>query len=179
MRFVLTSLGTKPAPEVAVFSSRGPDPINPAILKPDVIAPGVDVLAAVPPFTKIKVGDYELVTDYAFKSGTSLAAPHVSGVAALLKAVHPDWSPAAIRSALMTTAYTINNNGTTLTNQFYVVVGSRVEPTTLTFTKKYQKLSFTVSVEIDGIAPPETYGYLKWIDQRNRTISSPIVVLIS
>ncbi|KAK8642546.1 hypothetical protein V6N13_011886 [Hibiscus sabdariffa] len=46
MRFVLTSLGTKLAPQVAVFSSRGPDPINPNILKPDIIAPGVDVLAA-------------------------------------------------------------------------------------------------------------------------------------
>ena len=59
------------------------------------------------------------------------------------------------------------------------MVKVKVEPSTLTFTKKYQKLSFVLIVEIDGTAPPETYGYLKWIDQRNRTLSSPIVVLIS
>ncbi|KAK8704472.1 hypothetical protein V6N13_048094 [Hibiscus sabdariffa] len=55
-----------------------------------------------------------------------------------------------------------------------------VDPITLSFTKKFQKQSFVVSVEIDGNAPPKpTYGYLKWIDQRNRTVSSPIVALIS
>ncbi|KAE8658938.1 putative Subtilisin-like serine protease 2 [Hibiscus syriacus] len=287
MRFVLTSLGTKPAPEVAYFSSSGPNPISPGILKPDVIAPGVDVLAAVPPFPKIRIGDYTSVTEYALSSGTSMSTPHVAGVAALLKAASPNWSPAAIRSALMTTAYTINNNGTTLTNQLYdgpatpldygaghinpnkavdpgliydmdtqdyidflcglgyndtemravlrrnqwnctqnktdlnypsfvavfkeepnsprvknfsrvvtnvgddqsvfqAVIGNStwlrviVELNTLTFTTKYQTQSFVVSVEIDGNAPPEpTYGYLKWIDQRNRIVSSPIVALIS
>ncbi|KAE8683333.1 putative Subtilisin-like serine protease 2 [Hibiscus syriacus] len=119
MRFVLTSLGTKPVPEVAYFSSRGPNPISPGILKPDVSAPDADVLAAVPPFPKIRIGDYTLVTDYTFNSGTSMSTSHVAGVAALLKAADPNWSTAAIRSALMTTAYTINN-GATLTNQLYV-----------------------------------------------------------
>ncbi|KAF6160162.1 hypothetical protein GIB67_016598 [Kingdonia uniflora] len=51
MKFVITKLGTKPSPQVAFFSSRGLDPINPGILKPDILAPGVDVLAAVSPTT--------------------------------------------------------------------------------------------------------------------------------
>ncbi|KAE8727981.1 putative Subtilisin-like serine protease 2 [Hibiscus syriacus] len=118
MRFVLTSFGTKPAPQVAYFSSRGPNPISPNILKPNIIAPGVDVLAAIPPTIQVQYLDnYLLGSDYALYSGTSMAAPHVAGVTALLKAVHPEWSPSAIRSALMTTAYTIDNNGTILTDQ--------------------------------------------------------------
>ncbi|KAI6703008.1 hypothetical protein NL676_012144 [Syzygium grande] len=110
MRFLQTKLGTTPVPQVADFSSRGPDPINPSILKPDILAPGVDILAAVVPTRPFgKVGPYYLVIDYAISSGTSMAAPHVAGVAALLKAVHKDLSPAAIKSAMMTTAYTMDN----------------------------------------------------------------------
>ena len=86
------------APEVADFSSRGPSITNGGdILKPDLSAPGVDVIAAVaPPF------NYERSWDA--YSGTSMSSPHVAGVAALLKDAHPGWSPAAIKSALMTTA---------------------------------------------------------------------------
>ncbi|GMI91145.1 Subtilisin-like Serine protease 1.7 [Hibiscus trionum] len=285
MRFVLTRLGTKPAPQVAYFSSRGPDPINPNILKPDVIAPGADVLAAYPPIKPVQLFDnYALASDYALLSGTSMSAPHVAGVTALLKAVHPEWSPAAIRSALMTTAYTTDNNGTTLTDEatnlpatpldygaghinpnkamdpgliydidwqgyvdflcglgysvtemkaiirqsqwncsdegtdvnypsfvamfnasspnvknftrvvtnvgdgqsvYHAVVETtygmmiRVEPTALTFTNKYQKKNFVVSVQAYGKTPPVTYGYLKWVDQNGHIVSSPVVVLNS
>ncbi|KAK6278257.1 hypothetical protein POUND7_018580 [Theobroma cacao] len=285
MRFVLTSFGTKPAPQVAEFSSKGPDPVNPNILKPDIIAPGVQVLAAFPPLIPVgEIGNYPVASDYALLSGTSMSAPHVAGVTALLKAVHPEWSPAAIRSALMTTADTIDNNGTTLTNEltnlpgtplefgaghinpnkamspgliydidwqgyvdflcglgyndaemrailrqsqwncsqegtdlnypsFVAIFGKngsspnvknftrvvtnveddqsvyqavaetpngmsiRVEPGTLTFTKKYQKQTYVVSVEMDSKAPPVAYGYLKWIDQNNHVVASPVVVL--
>ncbi|XP_051118750.1 subtilisin-like protease SBT1.5 [Andrographis paniculata] len=106
MSFRGTELGVKPAPVVASFSARGPSLESPYILKPDVIAPGVNILAAWPD----DVSPTELPTDtrrteFNVASGTSMSCPHVSGIAALLKGAHPDWSPAMIRSALMTTAY--------------------------------------------------------------------------
>ena len=281
MRFMLTKLGAKPAPQVASFSSRGLDPINPGVLKPDILAPGVDVLAAFTPNRPfIEIGNYMLVTDYALASGTSMATPHVAGVAALLKAVHKEWSPAAIRSAIMTTAYTIDNTGSILKdestglpatpldfgaghidanramdpglvydmdvqdyieflcglgydekqmksilrrsqwncsqeptdlnypsfmaifnnetvkkfNRVVTNVGDEeavyhanlklptgmkitIEPSTLTFTGKYQKQNFVLSIETDKEAPGMVYGFLNWIDQHNHTVSSPIVVI--
>ena len=85
---------------MATFSSRGPGPVQ-DILKPDVTAPGVNILAGHTPDAIATVSG----ENFSFLSGTSMAAPHVAGVAALLKQGHPDWSPAAIKSALMTTAY--------------------------------------------------------------------------
>ncbi|CAN0863072.1 Subtilisin-like protease SBT1.6 [Linum grandiflorum] len=118
VKFQLTNIGVKPAPQVAEFSCRGPDPVNPTILKPDVLAPGVEILAAYPGWIPyMTFGEYKLITDYAFKSGTSMAAPHVAGLAALLKSLHRDWSPAAVKSAIMTTSYTVDNAGGILTDQ--------------------------------------------------------------
>lgn len=113
-----TQIGIRPAPVVASFSARGPNPESPEILKPDIIAPGLNILAAWPDH----VGPSGLPTDHRktefnILSGTSMACPHVSGLAALLKAAHPDWSPAAIRSALMTTAYTVDNGGGTMLDE--------------------------------------------------------------
>ncbi|KAG5021625.1 hypothetical protein AAZX31_07G042600 [Glycine max] len=107
-----TRLGVRPAPVVASFSARGPNPESPEILKPDVIAPGLNILAAWPDHVGPSgVPSDGRRTEFNILSGTSMACPHVSGLAALLKAAHPDWSPAAIRSALMTTAYTVDNKG--------------------------------------------------------------------
>ncbi|XP_010272631.1 PREDICTED: subtilisin-like protease SBT1.3 [Nelumbo nucifera] len=105
-----TKLGIRPSPVVAAFSSRGPNFLTPEILKPDLVAPGVNILAA---WTG-KAGPSGLPSDHRrvrfnILSGTSMSCPHVSGVAALLKARHPEWSPAAIKSALMTTAYVHDN----------------------------------------------------------------------
>ncbi|XP_028096981.1 subtilisin-like protease SBT1.6 [Camellia sinensis] len=126
MKFVITTLGTKPAPQVAFFSSRGPDPINPGVLKPDILAPWQDVLAiVVPKKAYFKVGNYNMVTDYGFISGTSMATPHVIGVTTLLKVIHHDWSPAAIRLAIMTTANTLDNTDTALKDQ---LTGLRATP---------------------------------------------------
>ncbi|XP_050228703.1 subtilisin-like protease SBT5.3 [Mercurialis annua] len=105
-----TEVGEVAAPLMASFSSPGPNAITPEILKPDITAPGVDILAAwtgalgpsSQPIDKRKV-EFNII------SGTSMSCPHVSGVAGLLKTLHPDWSPAAIRSAIMTTAKTRSN----------------------------------------------------------------------
>ncbi|KAF0891575.1 hypothetical protein E2562_010567, partial [Oryza meyeriana var. granulata] len=72
-----TTIGTEvSAPKVAVFSSRGPSPVYPGVLKPDIAAPGVSILAASP-----KTAVYERVS-YHFDSGTSMSCPHVSGIIA-------------------------------------------------------------------------------------------------
>ncbi|KAL0817024.1 hypothetical protein Bca101_073468 [Brassica carinata] len=111
--FLGTSIGpSPPSPRVAAFSSRGPNHITPVILKPDVIAPGVNILAG---WTGM-VGPTDLDIDprrvqFNIISGTSMSCPHVSGLAALLRKAHPDWSPAAIKSALVTTAYDTENSG--------------------------------------------------------------------
>jgi len=85
-------------PEITDFSSRGPSVTTGGdIVKPDVAAPGNDVVAATaPPFAHGRSWD--------FMSGTSMASPHIAGVGALLKALHPTWLPSEIKSAIMTSA---------------------------------------------------------------------------
>nr|GLL38851.1 subtilisin-like protease SBT3.3 [Ipomoea trifida] len=70
------------------------------LIQPDIAAPGTNILAAYIP------DDPTVPNAYYFVSGTSMATPHVAGIVALLKCVHPDWSPAAIKSAIVTTAWT-------------------------------------------------------------------------
>lgn len=76
--------------------------------QPDIAAPGVAILAAVPQTAAYK----RLGVSYRIDSGTSMSCPHVSGIVALLKALHPDWSPAALKSAIMTTGMSIYDVGT-------------------------------------------------------------------
>lgn len=119
------------APVVASFSSRGPNAIEQNILKvyishiysslidfvlfhytyicfirlqPDVTAPGVNILAAYIPFAPaVGNSDGKKLIGYNLLSGTSMSCPHAAAVAAYVKSVHPDWSPSAIQSAIMTT----------------------------------------------------------------------------
>jgi hypothetical protein len=100
--------GTAPAPDVAGFSSRGPSRAGGGdILKPDIMAPGQDILAAVaPPGNAGK--------DFDIYSGTSMSSPHIAGIGALLTQAHPDWSPAAMRSAMATTADALSRPGLNL-----------------------------------------------------------------
>ncbi|CAA7398704.1 unnamed protein product [Spirodela intermedia] len=99
-----TDLG-RPAPAVASFSSRGPNAAVARVLKPDLLAPGVNVLAAWTGSTGPScLRSDPRRTGFNVMSGTSMACPHVSGVAALVKAAHPSWAPGEMKSALMTTA---------------------------------------------------------------------------
>eukprot|EP00253_Pinus_taeda_P004593 PITA_04593 len=107
----------KPAPVVTEFSSRGPGLWTQSLLKPDIGAPGVDILASwIPANASGDIPPGQKPSNFAVVSGTSMAAPHVSGTAALLKAVHPTWSAAAIRSAIITTATFTNNVRKPVTN---------------------------------------------------------------
>ncbi|XP_050212997.1 subtilisin-like protease SBT3 [Mercurialis annua] len=109
MEFKKTTLGIKSAPVITSYSSRGPFLACRPVLKPDIMAPGSLILAAWPKNTIVDRinSDQEIFSSFNLQSGTSIACPHVAGVAALLKKAHPNWSHAAIRSAIMTTADTM------------------------------------------------------------------------
>jgi subtilisin family serine protease len=100
------------APSMTDFSSRGPNAFAADILKPDITAPGIQILAGNSP-----TPDAGSVTGELFQAiaGTSMSSPHVAGIFALIKQAHPDWSPAIAKSALMTTAYqdVLNNDRVT------------------------------------------------------------------
>ncbi|CAI5999992.1 unnamed protein product [Closterium sp. NIES-64] len=110
------------APVVAYFSSTGPlakpSAATPAaypsntILKPDIIAPGVQLYAAFPGRTVGSKGGFEAL------SGTSMATPHIAGIAALIIQQHPDWTPSQIMSAMMTTARTTNTGNGAIKNEY-------------------------------------------------------------
>ena len=109
----LTGDPQAPAPQVAGFSSRGPSLASGGdLLKPDISAPGVNVLAGVS--TIGNDGD-----QFGFMSGTSMAAPHIAGFGALVLSKQPTWSPAMVKSAMMTTAYPlVKADGTPNTDPF-------------------------------------------------------------
>ena len=97
----VTGKKPEPVPQIAEFSSRGPALANGSdLLKPDLAAPGVSILAAVaPPGNEGRAFD--------LYSGTSMASPHIAGLAAFLMGVHPQWTPMMVKSALMTSAYDV------------------------------------------------------------------------
>ncbi len=105
--------------QVAASSSRGPDGFVPNVIKPDLAAPGSNILAA----------GVEGNTS-SFKSGTSMASPHVAGSAALVLSVRPELTPGELYSMLVTTAFNdnmIDSDGRSLADAFDVGAG-RVNP---------------------------------------------------
>ena len=99
-RLVTGQIGVWPsAPSMTLFSSRGPNPVAPDIIKPDVTAPGIQILAGSTPVVTPSGELFQAI------AGTSMSSPHVAGVFALIKQARPNWSAAMAKSALMTTAY--------------------------------------------------------------------------
>ncbi|MCD7466779.1 hypothetical protein HAX54_003796 [Datura stramonium] len=160
-----TLIGTKPAPVMAPFSSKGPNIVDPNILKPDITAPGFNILAAWSEASSpLKLPEDHRVVKYNMLSGTSMSCPHVSAVIALLKSIHPDWSSAAIRSALMTTS-TINNVvGRPITN----ATGNDANPF------EYGAGHFRPSRAVDpGLVYDATYtDYLLYLCSKNISLDS-------
>jgi subtilisin family serine protease len=115
----ITGMGVDESPEngdvMASFSSRGPNPSVRDLIKPDVTAPGVDILA---PFN---LTDPTAPPAYGVISGTSMSSPHTAGAAALVRALRPEWSPDEVRSALVTTGVTsgvLKEDGATAADPF-------------------------------------------------------------
>ncbi|KAF1892439.1 hypothetical protein Lal_00010904 [Lupinus albus] len=102
------------APKVMYYSARGPDPEDNLpheadILKPNLLAPGNSIWAA---WSYLGTDSAEFQGEkFAMMSGTSMAAPHVAGLAALIRQKFPDFSPAAIASSLSTTTSLHDKNG--------------------------------------------------------------------
>lgn len=108
LTFNNTLVGARPSPTVASFSGRGPSAVTTGVLKPDILAPGLNILAAWPPLgetSSSSSGTFNII------SGTSMATPQISGVTALVRSAHPDWSPAAIKSSILTTSDAVDTNG--------------------------------------------------------------------
>jgi subtilisin family serine protease len=111
-----------PAPQIAGFSSRGPLLATDSdLLKPDITAPGVAVLAGVS--TVGSNGE-----QFGFLSGTSMAAPHVAGLGALVLGKNPTWSPAAVKSAMMTTAYPLKKADGSVETDVLAVGAGHINP---------------------------------------------------
>ena len=141
-----TSAYTPPTPIVAGFSSRGPVLADGSdIIKPDISAPGVAIIAD-------GANAAGGTPTFEFLSGTSMAAPHISGLGLLYLGVHPTASPSEIKSALMTTAYdTTDGTGKAVTDPFTQGAG-HADPT------KYFAPGL---VYLNGVA--DWYGYIQGI----------------
>ncbi|KAF7833346.1 subtilisin-like protease SBT4.3 [Senna tora] len=172
------------APTVAKFSSRGPSLKIPEILKPDITAPGIDILAAYSPVGSVSGFDEDKRSvGYNILIGTSMSCPHVTGVAAYLMSLHPDWSPAAIKSAILTTAKPMEKSYyADLVGEFEYGSGhlnpiQAVEPEVLTFMSLNEKKSFLVTVVGEEISNQTVISSsLVWSDGTHN-VRSPSVVM--
>ncbi|EOA12376.1 hypothetical protein CARUB_v10025945mg [Capsella rubella] len=122
-------ISNQTAPLVVSFSSRGPSTIVSDILKPDITAPGVEILAAYSPDSSPTESEFDTRhVRFSVMSGTSMACPHVAGVAAYVKTFHPEWSPSMIQSAIMTTAWLMNASGPGFVSTEFAYGSGHVNP---------------------------------------------------
>jgi len=156
------------APSMAGFSSRGANRLSGDTIKPDITAPGVNILAGDTPDNRGEL--FQMV------SGTSMSSPHVAGIFALLKQEHPDWSPAMAKSALMTTAHqdVMKEDGVTPADAFdmgagHVVPGGDVKKKGSMFNPGlvydvgfFEYAGFTCGAEL-GVFSPGSCAYLESI----------------
>lgn len=120
-----TDLPSAALPQVSGFSSRGPANANESdILKPDISAPGQSVLAAVAPPSNSD-------RDFDLYSGTSMAAPHIAGLGALLMAENPTWTPQMVQSAMMTTATSTRTAGDKASRDAFAQGAGQVTPASM------------------------------------------------
>jgi len=144
---------------MAAFSSRGPNPLSEDIIKPDVTAPGVNILAGNTPTPGPRAVAGEL---FQAISGTSMSSPHVAGMFALIKQAHPEWSAAMAKSALMTTARhdVTKENGRTQADAFdmgsgHIIavapgnLGSPFDPGLVYDTGLFEYAAFTCGAALD------------------------------
>ncbi|SDF12498.1 PA domain-containing protein [Fontibacillus panacisegetis] len=104
---------TLPGDFMAAISARGPNSDSVLGIKPDIVAPGVNIMSTIPAY-----GGPSYETAYQRFNGTSMAAPHISGLALLLKQKYPDWSHFDIRSALTNTAEVLYDSNEYIYNAY-------------------------------------------------------------
>jgi subtilisin family serine protease len=150
------------APWMADFSSRGPNVVALDIIKPDVTAPGVNILAGNTPNPWLGAPG-QLFQSI---SGTSMSSPHVAGVFALLKQAHPNWSAAMAKSALMTTASqdVMKEDGATPADPFdmgagHITPNSAVDPGLVYHAGLRQYAAFTCGMNL-GVFTPGSCAFL-------------------
>ncbi|CAH8385061.1 unnamed protein product [Eruca vesicaria subsp. sativa] len=116
-----TVLDTKPAHVMAAFSSKGSSSVAPRILKPDITAPCVSVIAAYTGAVSPTNEQFDArCLMFNVVSGAYMSCPHISGISGLLKTRYPSWSPAAIHYAIMTTATTMDDIPRIIQNSIYM-----------------------------------------------------------
>ncbi|PEJ56339.1 hypothetical protein CN692_18580, partial [Bacillus sp. AFS002410] len=132
--------------ELASFSSTGP--VKDWTIKPDVVAPGVDISSTAPYdiWEPQNNGTHDYKVAYQIESGTSMATPHAAGISALIKAAHPDYTPADVKAVLMNTAKSIDTDSKSYS--VYQVGAGRVDPARAIATDvKIQVLDKAVSAD--------------------------------